>query len=155
MANEEITIRKASNSEHDLCRQFYTSVGYTTPIVSSDEVLFALSDQKIIALVRLCKEFDHLVLRGMEVSPEYQRRGIGSQLLHNLSAMISNRECWCLPYSYLEDFYGQIGFIKMDTLQAPEFLRKRLSDYCQKNTEKKFILMLRSKGYNNALADKK
>jgi hypothetical protein len=46
-------------------------------------------------------------------------------LLEKASRAIGTRECWCFPWSYLESFYGAIGFVRVSDDTVPAALRHR------------------------------
>lgn len=69
------------------------------------------------------------MLRGMNVRYEHQWQGIGKRMLVELQEHIVGRDCYCLPFSHLEDFYGTIGFDKIAIDQAPDHLAKRFERY--------------------------
>ncbi|MFN2273599.1 MAG: GNAT family N-acetyltransferase [Anaerolineales bacterium] len=73
-----------------------------------------------------------IVLRGMQVRQDCQRRGIGSTLLRYAASVLGEHHCYCIPYSYLERFYEGVGFVRIDPLEAPAFLRERWSTYMGK-----------------------
>ncbi len=64
-----------------------------------------------------------LVLRGMYVSEERQRQGLGTRLLALASSEIGSAECWCVPYAHLVEFYSRIG-CRLGA--SPHLLRTRL-----------------------------
>jgi hypothetical protein len=45
---------------------------------------------------------------------------------------IGDRECYCIPYSNLCEFYNLIGFQALSETCAPSFLQNRLEVYCRK-----------------------
>lgn len=127
--NEPIVIQKIGSDQIAACNDFYKSVKYFHPILKTDIVITATVNSKIIGIVRLACENNLLVLRGMQVSEDFQKKGVGSLLLKELVQHIGSQECYCLPYDWLEKFYEQIGFYKIDDNQLPIILRKRLRKY--------------------------
>ncbi|MCB0357339.1 MAG: GNAT family N-acetyltransferase [Bdellovibrionales bacterium] len=119
-------IQKESITNYTYAQKFYSSVGYFTEIQAKDIVFSAYKKNKIIGLVRLSPENNLLVLRGMMISQRHQRKGVGSLLLKELEKTLSYQDCFCLPHSWLESFYGQIGFQKINESTAPQFLQERL-----------------------------
>ena len=65
----------------------------------------------------------------MRIAEKWRRRGIGSQMLRFLDAWLGNRECYCVPYAHLVEFYGQIAFVEIAPAAAPPFLADRLAEY--------------------------
>jgi N-acetylglutamate synthase-like GNAT family acetyltransferase len=107
-------------------REFYEEQGYGGGVHIDDELYVTMEQSKIIGALRLAPENNTLVLRAMFVASDWQRRGVGSALLKEVEPNIV-RECYCLPHGYLEGFYGQIGFCRIEPEQAPSFLQARLA----------------------------
>jgi N-acetylglutamate synthase-like GNAT family acetyltransferase len=124
---KNLKITFATEQEFQSAQDFYTSVGYTSSIHSNDTVLAASYNSKIIGVVRIAYEHNIPVLRGMMIAEEFQRKGIGTLMLKELETKIKSN-CFCLPHDWLESFYGQIGFKKIQTQTAPNFLKERLED---------------------------
>jgi GNAT superfamily N-acetyltransferase len=68
-------------------------------------------------------------LRGMRVAEEWRRHGIGSQILRAVADWLGKRQCYCVPYVHLVEFYSQIGFSEIAPVLAPAFLARRLAEY--------------------------
>lgn len=130
-----ISVRKILKTEHDTAQAFYSSVGYTNNIVDSDQVVVAELERKIIGIGRVSVEHGHYVLRGMQIEKAYQNKKIGTQILSELSNIISQEECYCIPYAWLEEFYEKIKFKQVSENIAPKFLQERICNY-------------KTKGYN-------
>ena len=96
------------------------------PLEDGQEVFATREGDTIVAALRLCSEAGTLLLRTVVVSEDHRGRGIGRALLHEASRAIGRRECWCFGWSYLESFYGAIGFKRVPDAQVPERLRDRL-----------------------------
>jgi N-acetylglutamate synthase-like GNAT family acetyltransferase len=122
-----IHTKKLSSDQHGAAQDFYATVGYQITVQPDDYVVAAYAGDCIVGIVRLSYDHDAITLRGMMVAPDYQRQGIGTQLLRTLSTVIGSQICWCLPHGWLEGFYGQIGFVKIDERQAPLFLQERIA----------------------------
>ena len=95
--------------------------------IAHDETLLLERDGAVIAAVRLAPGHGTLELRTMVVDRRRQRAGIGSRLFARAGRAIGDRECYCLCWSYLEGFYGQVGFVRVDETTLPEFLRARFA----------------------------
>ena len=95
--------------------------------IAHDETLLLERDGAVIAAVRLAPGHGTLELRTMVVDTRRQRTGVGSRLLGRAARAIGDRECYCLCWSYLEGFYGQVGFVRVDETTLPEFLRERFA----------------------------
>jgi N-acetylglutamate synthase-like GNAT family acetyltransferase len=124
-----MVVREAEPSEFARISAFYRESGYRPPISRSDLFILAEEDHVICGALRLCVEEGVLVLRGMRVAPDRQRRGIGTQLLGFAVATAAGRECFCIPHRRLIGFYAQVGFVEIADAEAPEFLRERRRRY--------------------------
>jgi N-acetylglutamate synthase-like GNAT family acetyltransferase len=102
-------------------------LGREVAIADDEELLLERDDGAVIAAVRLTPGHGTLELRTMVVDRQRQRTGVGSRLLARASRAIGDRECYCLCWSYLEGFYGQVGFVRVDPATLPEFLRERFA----------------------------
>jgi predicted N-acetyltransferase YhbS len=126
------TTRVIHSHEFGKIKAFYQENGYSQSLDPTDKILVAEDGGEICAALRLCHEHGYLVLRGMRVSPEFQRQGIGSQLLRFALEGIQNEVCFCIPHSHLRDFYAQIGFEQISPEKAPAYLASRLDRYRRK-----------------------
>ncbi len=106
-------------------------------------MLLAEQDGHLVGIVRLAAEEGVMVLRGMQVDPKFQRRGIGQRLLATVDRELNGRSCFCIPYAHLVDFYGGIGFHVIEPAQAPSFLRLRLRQYQNRGDGKEYLIMRR------------
>ena len=104
---------------------FYATMDYTNPIHADDRVVVARNDRRILGAVRLSYEERIQVLRGFMILPDYERRGIGTLMLHELAKQMGTRDCFCLPHKWLDGFYGQVGFQTIPPESLPPFLYKR------------------------------
>jgi len=89
------------------------------------EVLAARDGDAIVAALRLCPEAGTLLLRTVVVAEDRLGQGIGRALLQEASRAIGRRDCWCFAWSYLEDLYGAIGFVRVPDAGVPQLLRDR------------------------------
>ena len=124
-----LRIRIAEPEEFDRVCAAYTAWGYPGRPLESDIIFTAYSADDLIGIVRRTVEHGHMMLRGMHVAPEWQRRGVGARLLAAFEADLPDRPCLCVPYSHLETFYGSIGFERIAEELAPPFLQERLAAY--------------------------
>ncbi|MEM9916841.1 MAG: GNAT family N-acetyltransferase [Bacteroidota bacterium] len=128
-----IDIRTLQPQEVAKAQAFYKTQNYLTSIQANDIVLVAEKGDRFVGIVRLCPEENFLVLRGMFVDlPYYQRKGIGKQMLQSLASLFGAQEVYCLPYDHLQDFYGVIGFKKINAADAPTVMRDRLQKYSKR-----------------------
>jgi len=95
------------------------------PLEVDQEVCVARDGAAIVAALRLCPEAGTLLLRTVVVATDRRGQGIGRSLLEEASRAIGRRECWCFPWSYLESFYGAIGFVRVADTTVPAALLHR------------------------------
>lgn len=124
--SDEIDVKQLEPSEYDQAQRFYEQVGYRHRITPIAKVVVASDKNRIVGVVRLEEEHGILVLRGMQVEALYQFSGVGLRMLRILTSFI-DEDCYCMPFSWLEYFYGKIGFKKLASPDdAPYFLKERL-----------------------------
>jgi predicted N-acetyltransferase YhbS len=109
--------------------RFYEAVGYAGGVRDVDVVFVERRGDDVVGAVRLCREEGVLVLRGMYVSGDLRGTGIGTRMLEAVSGEIGDRECWCVPFNGLSDFYSRAGFSEYTSGDAPAFLLERLKRY--------------------------
>lgn len=120
------TIEIFSKERYKDAQEFYSSVGYLKNIGEEDRIIGAITQDRIIGAVRIAREDGVFVLRSMQVSLNFQRQGIGTGILNVANSLIEKNICWCIPYEWLESFYNQIGFKKIEEDHALLFLQKRI-----------------------------
>jgi GNAT superfamily N-acetyltransferase len=139
-----ISIQQTPKNRYGETMGFYQQVGYGVKIHHDDTVLEARDGNKLGGVVRLAEVKGALVLRGMFVEEDSQRRGVGTMMLEAAGREIGSRECWCIPFDHLRPFYSQIGFQECAREAAPEFLQQRLDDY--QKAGRSVIIMRREHG---------
>lgn len=140
----EVEIRKLTDDEFFLAQSFYQTVGYKQAVRPENKFFGAVDGGELVGLVRLALEENVWVLRGMQIKPSHQFFGIGTRLIKLLEHEIKSTTSFCLPHGWLEGFYGQIGFRKVEALSGvPAFLAKRIAENQKKYPH--LILMKRSK----------
>ena len=125
--------------------QLYQDFGYKGPIQAEARHYFAYKGSSPIGILRLVKENGYWVLRGMFVDKQYRRQGVGKNFLRFVARHIEklDQNCYCIPYSHLESFYGTIGFKKVSDLEAPIFLVARKNQYNDLENSS-YILMMKA-----------
>jgi len=108
---------------------FYQAAGYGGGVSAADVTFAACMDGRLSGVVRLCDEHGVIVLRGMQVAPEFQRQGIGRALLAHCIPWLDRGAAWCLPYDHLTGLYGEAGFEPAPPDALPAFLSERLAGY--------------------------
>ena len=124
-----MSIVEADEDQRLRVEWLYDVCGYRGGLSDTDIVLAALSAQRLLGAVRLCREQGVFVLRGMQVQPDFRRIGIGTKLLRACERRLGNRTCYSIPWRHLEGFYGAAGFHVCEPARAPEFLALRHSRY--------------------------
>ena len=112
---------------------FDQKCSYGGGVKPEDCVFIARIDNQLAGVVRLCSEMNVLVLRGMQVLPEFQGRGIGTKLLKSCNDYLAQQSCYCIPWNHLHSFYRQIGFQLISPAELPDFLAQRLEKYIARN----------------------
>jgi N-acetylglutamate synthase-like GNAT family acetyltransferase len=125
----EISIRQADAADFQSIRQLYQEWGYKGGPRPEDQIFVATCQGQLIGVVRISFESGYHVLRGMYVRAAFQHRGIGLLLLRKTSDWLQQQECFCVPFTRLRRFYGQIGFEEIKDAQAPGFLMERSKIY--------------------------
>lgn len=141
---QNLVIEKAKSDDLEKVREFYRSRNYSQAISSECTIVVARIREEIIGVVRICSENGILVLRGMQIKPEFQRQSVGSRMLGEIRKILEDQDCFAIPYGHLEKFYGQIGFKKIDVQKVPDFLQKQIVKYREKHPDRSFILMKKS-----------
>lgn len=95
------------------------------------QTLIATDNDALVGVTRLCSESRAIVLRGMQILPEYQRQGIGTRLLHECVSRLGDAECYCIPWSNLGEFYAAGGFRRIALEDGSELLVRRYFSYPQ------------------------
>lgn len=144
IARDDTAIRIAAAHEYADLRHAYGRWGYDGGILADDRVYVAEERGAYVGIVRRTREEGVTMLRGMQVAPECQRRGIGRKLLTAFSGDLGAEACYCIPYDHLTGFYGLVGFAPVAESDAPEFLRARLETYRSQGL--RVLVMCRSHG---------
>jgi N-acetylglutamate synthase-like GNAT family acetyltransferase len=124
-----LTIREAREEDRPRVTAFYSLAGYSPPLESSDRILIAETDDRIVGALRLCNEEGVVLLRGMRVLESMRRQHVGGSLLAAFDEILADGTCYCIPHEYLEAFYGKIGFRSVSLPDAPRILQERWQEY--------------------------
>ena len=134
MPVSDTKIRIARLDEHSRVLSIYA-------IDPADTVWLAEDGEDSVGIVRVAAEQGTLVLRGMRIVEHARRQRLGTRMLEAIAAWLGDRECYCVPYPHLVNFYGQIGFNVLEPAVAPKFLAERVAEYRRSGQEA--ILMRR------------
>ena len=141
MPGSEPQIRIARPDERSRVLSVYAALGYRREVDPADTVWLAETADEAVGIVRVAAEQGTLVLRGMRIAEHARRRRLGTRMLEAIAEWLQGRECYCVPYPHLVEFYGQIGFAVLEPTAAPAFLAGRVADY--RNSGQEAILMRR------------
>ena len=125
----EISIRQADQSDFSSIKRLYQDWGYKGGLSPEDQIFVATWQEQLVGVVRISFENRYHLLRGMYVSADFQRRGIGSRLLQKTSEWLQQKQLFCVPFTGLRHFYAQIGFEEIEYIKAPDFLVDRSQHY--------------------------
>jgi N-acetylglutamate synthase-like GNAT family acetyltransferase len=125
MSSQSFIIENLEPDRFPEVQAFYATMDYTYPIDPNSTVVIARNGPQILGAVRLSYEERTQVLRGFMIHPNYERRGIGTLMLHELEKHMGSRDCFCLPHEWLAGFYQQAGFQRVPPESLPPFLHQR------------------------------
>ncbi len=141
-----MVIRFAGLSEYPEVLTHYKICNYNGGAEDEDIIVIAI-DEVLIGAVRICKEHGIQVLRGMQIKPAWQKKGIGSSMLKFLVDNVDMNGCYCLPYKHLKPFYASIGFEEIAPQNAPVFLVERLKKYLSSGQDVIIMMVNKTKLY--------
>jgi GNAT superfamily N-acetyltransferase len=141
-----VVIRFAGVSEYPEVLSHYKICNYNGGVEDEDIIVIAI-DKELIGAVRICSEYGIQVLRGMQIKPAWQKKGIGSSILRFLVDHVDMNGCYCLPYKHLKSFYASIGFEEIVTENAPVFLVERFEKYLSSGQDIIMMMVNKTKLY--------
>jgi GNAT superfamily N-acetyltransferase len=113
MEAKDVSIQIVCSNDISRIATAYSQWGYGGGITPADTAWLAEAAGELIGVVRVAPEHGTLVLRGMRIAEQWQRLGIGTRLLAAVGSWLDEgRKCYCVPYTHLVHFYGQIGFVE-------------------------------------------
>lgn len=124
-----LTIQQACLKDLMAVKKLYETVNYSGGISETDLITLAFYWEELVGAVRLCPATDFFVLRGMQILPSFQRQGIGIRLLQTCVQQLTDKPCYCIPWSHLKSFYEQAGFESITTEHVPVLLAERWNSY--------------------------
>ncbi len=138
-----VDVGLAQSVELPMVEALYAAAGYGGGIGTQDFVIVARHAGQIVGAARLCPEQGLTVLRGMQVSAQHQRQGIGARLLAACTGYLDQGPAFCLPYAHLAAFYGAARFVSIDQAVMPDFLARRMATYLARGQD---IIAMRRDG---------
>jgi predicted N-acetyltransferase YhbS len=124
-----LTIQQACLKDLMAVKKLYETVKYGGGVSETDLITLAFYGEELVGAVRLCPSTDFFVLRGMQILPSFQRQGIGIRLLQTCVEHLTDKPCYCIPWSHLQSFYEQVGFQSITTEHVPVLLAERWNSY--------------------------
>ncbi len=125
-----------------LVNGFYKANGHKGKPRSDERVLVLRDKGAIVAALRACPRKTGYLLRSVWVALDRRSEGIGT-LLTEKTLVVLNNDCWCYPYSHLQNFYETVGFLLKEPDQVPEDIAVPYENYRSKGEA--FLLMAFSK----------
>ena len=116
----------AAGSIGEAAAFYRRELGRDVDLRPDEQIVVAREGNDVVAAVRLFPEASTMLLRTMVVARSLRGRGVGATLLREFSKRIGARECYCFPWTYLDGFYGSIGFRRIADAEVPAPLRHRL-----------------------------
>lgn len=125
----DLVVRTAAPEELGRVQATCSGWGYSYDTNPGDTVFLAEEAGQWLGMVRRTHEEGVLMLRTMLVAPGARGRGVGTRLLKVFVLHLEGRECYCVPYRHLINFYERGGFVQEHSKAAPSFLQERLARY--------------------------
>ena len=141
MGETDVAIRIARSNDIGRIAAAYSEWGYGGGITPADTAWLAEAAGELIGVVRVAPEHGTLVLRGMRIAVPWRRLGVGTRMLTTVGLWLGDRKCYCIPYSQLVRFYGQIDFVEIAASAVPAFLGSRVAEY--KHSSLDVVIMVR------------
>ena len=138
---QEIRVRLAAAEDLPQVEALYEAWKYTGRVAPGDTIVVADRKGEMVGVLRLVPEQGTTVLRGMRVQPTFQGQGVGSRMLELADRLIGPRECYCLAYAHLREFYGRIGF--KACAEGPAFLNARIAGYRNRRDGEEYVMLRR------------
>jgi len=120
-------------------KRFYREHKMKPQAPKSDDIYIALLNNKLIGALRLCPYENTWLLRSMCIKTDQRSKGVGHFMLSQLAEILSEKQCFCFPYTHLENFYMKVGFEKISSSDATEIIEKKYRGYLANG--KKILLM--------------
>ena len=122
---------------------FYKTCNYKYYPNDKDTILVAKDNDRIVGVIRFSKENGVLHLRGMQITQQSRRQGVGTLLLEKSAKIIGGETCYLVGYPHLTNFYEQIGFREIKRSEAQKSVQERYDNAKRKFPDTKFNIMVR------------
>ena len=129
------------NGDNQIIVDFYKTCDYEYHPKDGEKVIVAQDDNKVFGVVRLSWEDGLTQLRGMQIHPIFQGKGIGKEMLKEVEKFIKDNECYLVGYPHLEKFYGLIGFKTVSFDKVPLIIKERYSNAKKRFPKTEFCIM--------------
>ncbi|MGF1718176.1 GNAT family N-acetyltransferase [Photobacterium chitinilyticum] len=136
-------IFEVDESNRDALNQFYREQGYHSGWSHVERAFIATTNSEIIGSVKVEVRDGVSILRGMYITKEYQGKGLGTSFIKYIEPILNETVSYCMPFSHLSEFYGQVGFKSINPDGFPDFLAQRYQGY--ENRGYQIIAMRREK----------
>lgn len=120
-------------------KRFYRDNGLRAQAAKADDVYVLKRKTELLAALRLCPLDESYLLRSMCVKEGMRREGLGGFFLAELQSVLETKQCYSFPYSRLQSFYENAGFVCKDIESAPDVISILFKRYLDGG--KKIILM--------------
>lgn len=122
-----IVIRPPDRAEFETARRILKAAGLdpTTPL-RFEHTLVAVDESKVVGIGQVKYHSDCREIGSLVVLPEYQRRGIATQIIAELEAK-AGRPVYLTCYYKMEPFYRRLGYEVVPFNQSPGSFRWKLA----------------------------
>lgn len=145
-------IRKAVEAEIEWINNKYDEVQFVHSIFQNEIIAIAEINGEKAGLGRLVTiDHENLELGGIYVFPSYRGKGIAAKLVSFLLKQAdAHYHVYCIPFTKLIGFYGQFGFISLEsTKKVPERVLKKYR-WCEESYNEKVELLFLPSGLGRA-----
>ena len=132
-----MTIRELTTFEPDVLLDLYNSVSWTNYTRAPEMLLKAYEnslltlgaydDNKLVGIIRTVGDgFSIVFIQDILVLPEYQHKGIGTQLIHEIMDRfpdVYQMELMTDNTAKTVSFYQSVGFVKADDMGCCAFVK--------------------------------
>ena len=139
-----IAIRQALIDEVIWINEKYNEIGFALSNFDNEHIAIAEIDGIPVGLGRIIfMENEVTELGGIYVFEHYRNQGIARHIVTYLMSKIAkNKKVYCVPFSHLEDFYCQFGFVKVvSTDEIPQEIANKYL-WCQQHDCRQVSLLM-------------